>query len=138
MGLLCFSGYTIEGRYNCVPDLDIEIVLAALTIEGTRTMAPGGIMNKEEIEPRIACLKHDTGHPATSDAELRGSPLRKAATPSPGNPGKQSASNMQDLLDCPVCFTVMHPPIFQVCSCQNVMPFDHQHCTHNNTRNFPI
>jgi len=100
-------------------------------------MAPGGIINKEEIESRIAYLDHDTGHPATSNAELRGSPFRKAATPSTGNPGKQSTSNMQDLLDCPVCFTIMYPPIFQVCSCQNIMPFDHQRCTYN-TRKFPI
>ncbi|KAJ6961262.1 E3 ubiquitin-protein ligase SINAT2-like [Populus alba x Populus x berolinensis] len=50
---------------------------------------------------------------ATSAAELRGSHFRKAATPNSGNLGKQSTGNMQDLLDCPVCFTMMYPPIFQ-------------------------
>uniref|UniRef100_A0A6N2M6U4 RING-type E3 ubiquitin transferase n=1 Tax=Salix viminalis TaxID=40686 RepID=A0A6N2M6U4_SALVM len=76
-------------------------------------MAPGGFLSEEDIESRIAYSEHDSGHMATSATELRGSRFRKAATPNTGNLGKQSTSNMQDLLECPVCFTIMYPPIFQ-------------------------
>ena len=92
-------------------------------------MAPGGFLSEEDIESRIAYSEHDTGHMATSATELRGSRFRKAATPNTGNLGKQSTSNMQDLLECPVCFTIMYPPIFQVCFCQNIMPVDHKQST---------
>lgn len=74
----------------------------------------GGIDFKEEIESRIGFSDYNM---ATSNSDLRGSPFRKAATRSGGNLGTSSPSgDVQDLLECPVCMTLMYPPIFQVCS----------------------
>ncbi|KAF2286282.1 hypothetical protein GH714_013139 [Hevea brasiliensis] len=43
----------------------------------------------------------------------RGSALRKTATCLGGNLGTSSTSDVQNLLECPVCMNLMYPPIYQ-------------------------
>ncbi|KAG4164286.1 hypothetical protein ERO13_A13G005450v2 [Gossypium hirsutum] len=76
-------------------------------------MAPGGGICKDVIESRITFAEYDM---ATSSAELRGSPLRKAATSLGGNLGATSTNDVHELLECPVCLNLMYPPIYQVVS----------------------
>ncbi|MBA0667044.1 hypothetical protein Golax_000122 [Gossypium laxum] len=73
-------------------------------------MAPGGGICKDVIESRITFAEYDM---ATSSAELRGSPLRKAATSLGGNLGATSTNDVHELLECPVCLNLMYPPIYQ-------------------------
>ena len=74
-------------------------------------MAPGGGICKDVIESRLAFADYDM---ATSSSDLRGSPLRKAATGLGGNLGATSTNNVHELLECPVCLNLMYPPIYQV------------------------
>ncbi|KAK6233466.1 hypothetical protein QUC31_005872 [Theobroma cacao] len=73
-------------------------------------MAPGGGICKDVIESRVAFADYDM---ATSSMELRGSPLRKAATGLGGNLGATSTNDVHELLECPVCVNLMYPPIYQ-------------------------
>ncbi|XP_065861737.1 E3 ubiquitin-protein ligase SINAT2-like [Euphorbia lathyris] len=73
-------------------------------------MAPGGILCKEMIESRISFADYDT---STSSSELRDSPFRKATSRFSGNVGTSSTSDVQNLLECPVCMNLMYPPIYQ-------------------------
>ena len=74
-------------------------------------MAPGGGICKDVIESRLAFADYDM---ATSSSDLRGSPLRKAATGLGGNLGATSTNDVHELLECPVCINLMYPPIYQV------------------------
>ncbi|KAG8657765.1 E3 ubiquitin-protein ligase SINAT2 isoform X1 [Manihot esculenta] len=73
-------------------------------------MAPGGIISKEMIESRVAFADYET---ATSNTEFRALPSRKTATSFGGNLGTSSTSDVQNLLECPVCMNLMCPPIYQ-------------------------
>lgn len=83
-------------------------------------MAPGGGILKEVIESRIPFADYDM---ATSNAELRGSPCRKATTGFGGNLGTNSNNDVHELLECPVCMTLMYPPIYQVSSTSVITDF---------------
>lgn len=79
-------------------------------------MFPGGdfcydISNDLVTESPISYEDFDL---ATSNAQLRSSPYRKAAHSSTLYPGRPSSNDVSVLLECPVCMNLMHPPIFQV------------------------
>lgn len=76
-------------------------------------MAPGGGgFLKEATEFCIASADSDL---ATSDAEL-GSSIYRNTGPGLGRNLGRPASNydVHELLECPVCMNLMHPPIYQV------------------------
>lgn len=75
-------------------------------------MAPGGGICKEVCESRSAFADYDV---TTANLELRSSPFRKATTGVGGKHGMPSTSGVHELLECPVCMDLMHPPIHQVC-----------------------
>uniref|UniRef100_A0A2P2K2Z3 RING-type E3 ubiquitin transferase n=2 Tax=Rhizophora mucronata TaxID=61149 RepID=A0A2P2K2Z3_RHIMU len=72
-------------------------------------MAPGGIISEQMNE---LCVAMEVSTMATCNAELRDSPCRKAAAHLGRNLGT-STSNVQELLECPVCWNLMFPPIYQ-------------------------
>lgn len=73
-------------------------------------MSPGGRFCEDVAESCMAFADTDV---ATSTADLRASPFRKAAAGLIGNPGLPPNSNVHDLLECPVCMNLMCPPIHQ-------------------------
>ncbi|KAJ9697827.1 hypothetical protein PVL29_007109 [Vitis rotundifolia] len=73
-------------------------------------MAPGGGICKEVCESRSAYADYDV---PTANLELRSSPFRKATTGVGGKHGMPSTSGVHELLECPVCMDLMHPPIHQ-------------------------
>ncbi|TQE01223.1 hypothetical protein C1H46_013130 [Malus baccata] len=73
-------------------------------------MSPGGRFFEDVAESHVAFADSDV---ATSTADLRASPFRKAAPGLFGNPGMPPNSNVHDLLECPVCMNLMCPPIHQ-------------------------
>ena len=75
-------------------------------------MAPGGGICKEVCEARAAFAEYDV---TTTNSELRSSSFRKGTTGVGGKLGTPSTSGVHELLECPVCMDLMHPPIHQVC-----------------------
>lgn len=74
-------------------------------------MSPRGSFCREVIEAHISCGDSDV---ATSNAEARSSPFKKAASSLSGNLGMASTNDVHELLECPVCMNLMYPPIYQV------------------------
>lgn len=68
-------------------------------------MAPGGGVWKDVIESRPKMLKYDV---ATTKMDKN---ITRVAT---GKHGIQSTNSVHELLECPVCTTLMYPPIHQV------------------------
>uniref|UniRef100_A0A6P3ZTW1 RING-type E3 ubiquitin transferase n=1 Tax=Ziziphus jujuba TaxID=326968 RepID=A0A6P3ZTW1_ZIZJJ len=73
-------------------------------------MSPRGSFCREVIEAHISCGDSDV---ATSNAEARSSPFKKAASSLSGNLGMASTNDVHELLECPVCMNLMYPPIYQ-------------------------
>lgn len=76
-------------------------------------MAPGGSAYENVMESRIALSDYVI---APDNAEFRSSPYRKVAAVVGGKLGMPMDSAVHDLLECPVCMNLMHPPIQQVSS----------------------
>ena len=68
-------------------------------------MAPGGGVCKDVIESHPKTLKYDV---ATTKMDKN---ITRVAT---GKHGIQSTNGVHELLECPVCTTLMYPPIHQV------------------------
>ncbi|KAG2675097.1 hypothetical protein I3760_13G169400 [Carya illinoinensis] len=74
----------------------------------------------------------------TTDAELRSSIHRNVAPGSGRNPGRPASNDdLHELLECPVCMNLMHPPIYQcpnghtLCSnCKGRVPNSCPTCRH--------
>lgn len=75
-------------------------------------MSPGGSFCKEMIESHSTY--GDSDDVATSNAELRSSPFKKAVSSLSANLGMASTNDVHELLECPVCMNLMYPPIYQV------------------------
>ncbi|XP_062016129.1 E3 ubiquitin-protein ligase SINAT2-like isoform X1 [Rosa rugosa] len=73
-------------------------------------MSPGGRFCEDVADTHITLADSDA---ATSFADLRTSPFRKALPGLNGNAGMPSNKNVHDLLECPVCMNLMCPPIHQ-------------------------
>lgn len=82
-------------------------------------MAPGGSAFKEVIESHLICSDYETGK-AKSEAKSN-STFTKCSVGLNGNNGISSKSDVHDLLECPVCKNLMHPPIHQVQCLQFLM-----------------
>ncbi|CAK9172909.1 unnamed protein product [Ilex paraguariensis] len=72
-------------------------------------MAPGGGVYQDIIESRTAYADYGI---APANGELS-SPFRKSATVVGRRLGMASNSSVHELLECPVCITLMYPPIHQ-------------------------
>lgn len=72
-------------------------------------MAPGGGVCKDVIESHPKTLKYDVATTKTDKSVTR------IATGVSGKHGMQSTNGVHELLECPVCSTLMYPPIHQVC-----------------------
>ncbi|XP_024156455.1 E3 ubiquitin-protein ligase SINAT2 isoform X2 [Rosa chinensis] len=73
-------------------------------------MSPGGRFCEDVADTHITLADSDA---ATSFADIRTSPFRKALPGLNGNAGMPSNKNVHDLLECPVCMNLMCPPIHQ-------------------------
>ncbi|KAM1325818.1 hypothetical protein ACFX13_047722 [Malus domestica] len=73
-------------------------------------MSPGGRFFEDVAESRVAFTDSDV---ATSTADLKAYPFRKAAPGLFGNSRMPPKSNVHDLLECPVCMNLMCPSIHQ-------------------------
>lgn len=72
-------------------------------------MAPGGSTCKEVI----------VSHPTVADYDIKAennSSLAKTSVGLVGKHGMYSNNGVNELLECPVCRSLMYPPIHQVCS----------------------
>lgn len=69
-------------------------------------MAPGGSACKDVIESHPKTLKYDV-----AVTKIDKNVTRIAS----GKHGMQSTNGVHELLECPVCTTLMYPPIYQVC-----------------------
>lgn len=76
-------------------------------------MAPGGSTYKEVLESHSTVADYDI---AITKADANLTPA-KAATVLGGKRGFSTPNGVHDLLECPVCTSLMYPPIYQVC-CQ--------------------
>ncbi|KAL5563394.1 hypothetical protein UlMin_033732 [Ulmus minor] len=92
-------------------------------------MSPGGGFCNEVIESRVTYGDSDA---ATSSVEFRSSLYKKAASSLSVNVGIPPNSDVHELLECPVCMTLMYPPIYQCPSghtlCSNCKARVHNSC----------
>lgn len=72
-------------------------------------MAPGGGVCKDVIESHPKTLKYDVATTKTDKI------ISRTAPGASGKHGIQSTNGVHELLECPVCTTLMYPPIHQVC-----------------------
>lgn len=76
-------------------------------------MAPGGSTYKEVLESHSTVTDYDI---AMTKADTNLTPAKTTAGLS-GKKGISSPNGVHELLECPVCTSLMYPPIYQVC-CQ--------------------
>lgn len=74
-------------------------------------MAPGSSTCRDVVDTRIASFDYDT---TASNTEWRSSSSGKAAASSRGSLRTPFKDDVHELLECPVCMTMMYPPIYQV------------------------
>lgn len=84
-------------------------------------MAPGGGTYRDVVESRTALADYGT---APTETESRNPPTRKSAAAVGGKPG------VHELLECPVCLSVMYPPIHQ-CPSGHTICFNCKTKVHN-------
>lgn len=73
-------------------------------------MAPGGSTFKEVLESQSPVTDYDVAIPKSESTSA-------ATKPSPNSGGKSSVystNGVHELLECPVCTSLMYPPIHQV------------------------
>lgn len=71
-------------------------------------MIPGGRFYQDVTESR--------GDYGVKSANMEGRSCLRLCSSAGGRHGMASNSVVHELLECPVCLTIMHPPIHQVCS----------------------
>lgn len=70
-----------------------------------------GSLSKGMIESRLSSADYEN---ANLEMLPRSGPLRKCTTSLEGSYKTPVYEDVQELLECPVCMTIMYPPIYQV------------------------
>lgn len=84
-------------------------------------MAPGGGVCKEVVESHPKYVKYDV---AMAKSEKNNIPTKNAV--GSGEKHRMPSTNgVHELLECPVCTSLMYPPIYQVCTYFTFQPFIH-------------